>query len=99
MTPTCCGYDAFMRTTVTLDADVVVDLKRQARQSGRSFREVLNEAVRRGLRSKDAPPRVPYRLKPVSLGGVLPGMNLERALRLADALEDEATARELEMRK
>jgi hypothetical protein len=88
-----------MRTTLTLDADVAADLKRQVRQSGKPFREVLNDAVRRGLRAKDAPARAPYRLKPVSLGGVLPGVDLDRALRLADALEDETTARELEMRK
>lgn len=88
-----------MRTTLTLDADVAADLKRQAQKTGRPFREVLNEAVRRGLRARNAPARAPYRLKPMSLGGVLPGVDLDRALRLADALEDEATARELEMRK
>ena len=88
-----------MRTTVTLDEDVAADLKRRAHRTGRAFREVLNEAVRRGLRAEDAPPGKPYRLKPVSLGGVLPGINLDRALRLADALEDEAIARELELRK
>lgn len=84
---------------MTLDDDVAADLKRLARKTGRPFREVLNDAVRRGLLAKAAPAKAPYRLKPVSLGGVLPGVDLDRALRLADALEDEATARELEMRK
>jgi hypothetical protein len=82
---------------LTLDDDVAADLKRQARKTGRPFRDVLNDAVRRGLQA--TPAKAPYRLKPVSLGGVLPGVDLDRALRLADALEDEATARELEMRK
>jgi hypothetical protein len=81
-----------MRTTVTLDADVAADLKRRARRSGRPFRDVLNDAVRRGLRVEDAPPGKPYRLRPASLGGVLPGIDLDRALRLADALEDKAIA-------
>jgi len=84
---------------LTLDDDVAADLKRQARKTGRPFREVLNDAVRRGLQAKATLAKAPYRLKPVSLGGVLPGVDLDRALRLADALEDEATARELEMRK
>lgn len=84
---------------MTLDADVAADLKREVRQTGKPFRVVLNEAVRRGLRARDSKPEAPYRLKPASLGGVLPGVDLDRALRLADALEDEATARELEMRK
>lgn len=84
---------------MTLDDDVAADLKRQVKKTGRPFREVLNDAVRRGLRATVVPGKSPYRLKPASLGGVLPGIDLDRALRLADALEDEATARELEMRK
>ena len=84
---------------MTLDPDVAADLKRRARRSGKPFRQVLNDAVRAGLRSQDAPPTRPYRLTPVSTGGVLPGIDLDRALRLADALEDEAVARKLELRK
>jgi hypothetical protein len=38
-----------MRTTVTLDADVEMLLRRVVQQSRRSFKEVLNNAVRRGL--------------------------------------------------
>ena len=88
-----------MRTTLTLNADVAADLKRRARRSGRPFRDVVNEALRIGLRAQTAPAARRYRLPPVSLGGVTPGIDLDRALRLADALEDEAIARKLEMRK
>ena len=88
-----------MRTTLTLDPDVAADLKRRARRSGKPFRQVLNDAVRAGLHSQDAPATRPYRLTPVSTGGVLPGIDLDRALRLADALDDEALARKLELRK
>lgn len=88
-----------MRTTLTLDADVATELKRRARNTGRPFREVLNDAVRRGLHAQDAPAGKPYSLTPASLGGVVPGVDLDRALRLADALEDEAVARKLELRK
>ncbi len=38
-----------MRTTVTLDADVELLLRRAVQQSQQSFKEVLNNAVRRGL--------------------------------------------------
>jgi hypothetical protein len=38
-------------------------------------------------------------LTPRPLGGVRPGLNLDKALRLADALEDEGIARKLELRK
>lgn len=88
-----------MRTTVTLDPDIAADLKRRARRSGKPFRQILNDAVRAGLRAQDAPPARAYRLEPVSGGGVQPGIDLDRALGLADALEDEALARKLELRK
>ncbi len=41
----------------------------------------------------------PYRLKPASLGGVLPGLDLTKALQVAASLEDEEIARKLELRK
>lgn len=92
-------YDASMRTTVTLDPDVAADLKRRARRTGRPFRQVLNETLRAGLQAQEAPTPQPYRITPVSLGGVVPGVDLDHALRLADALDDEALARKLELRK
>ncbi len=88
-----------MRTTLTLDPDVAADLKRRSRRSGKPFRQVLNDAVRAGLRAQDAPPPRPYRLKPVSMGGPLPGINLDKALQLAGALEDDEIARKLALRK
>ena len=45
-----------------------------------------------------AKPR-PYRIKTVSLGGIVGGGSLEKALQLADALEDEELARKLHLRK
>lgn len=88
-----------MRTTLTLDPDVAADLKRRVRRSGKPFRQILNDAVRAGLRAQDAPPPRPYRLKPVSMGGPLPGVNLDKALALAADLEDEEIARKLALRK
>ena len=38
-----------MRTTLTLDDDLFMALNERARATGRSFKEVVNEAVRRGL--------------------------------------------------
>ena len=84
---------------MTLDNDVAADLKQLARKTGRPFKEIVNDALRAGIRARKAPTPRRYRLKPVSLGGVAPGVDLDRALRLADALEDEARARTLELRK
>jgi hypothetical protein len=43
-----------MRTTLTLNDDVAVTLKREAQRAGRSFREIVNETLRRGLESRRA---------------------------------------------
>ena len=93
-------YDAPMRTTLTLDDDLAMTLKEAAYREGTSFKAIVNEALRTGLAHLSSSSRArPYRLEPASLGGVKPGIDLDRALRLADALEDESIARKLELRK
>ena len=89
-----------MRTTITLDDHIAKALKHAAHRSGKSFKQVVNEALRAGLAGGEAPgkPRR-YRIKPAALGGALPGMDLTQALRLADALEDQELARKLALRK
>jgi hypothetical protein len=75
-------------------------LKVLAHRSGKPFRRVVNETLQAGLAAAESPPRARrYRLRPVSLGGVMPGIDLTKALRLADALEDDEIARKLELRK
>ena len=88
-----------MRTTLTIDDATARALKDLAHKSGKSFKQVVNESLRAGLDATRVAPRKPYRLKPAALGGVLPGINLDKALALADALEDQEIAAELELRK
>jgi hypothetical protein len=88
-----------MRTTLTLDKDLAVALKEEARRSGRPMKRVVNETLRAGLAARKAPATRRYRLTPASLGGVVAGVDLDKALRLAEVLEDEAIARKLELRK
>lgn len=59
-----------MRTTLTLDDDVAQALRETVRTSGRSFKEVVNEALRDAL-ATDATPtrRVPrFRVHPKACG-------------------------------
>ncbi len=86
-----------VRTTVTLDEDVAAKLKQAARERGVSFKVVLNDAVRAGLNGQ-SPPARPYRIeaRPMS---VRPGINLDKALRLAGELEDEEILRKMALRK
>jgi hypothetical protein len=41
------GLKRPLRTTLTLDDDLAAALNRKARHSGRSFKEVVNAAIRR----------------------------------------------------
>jgi hypothetical protein len=86
-----------MRTTVTLDPDVAAKLKALARQRGISFKQALNQAVRAGLRARPQPP--PALTRYTQPMGLRPGVNLDKALQLAAALEDEELVRKLELRK
>jgi hypothetical protein len=88
-----------MRTTLTIDDGIAKALKELAHKAGKPFKEVVNDVLRAGLSAARAPKAKPYRVKPVSLGGVTPGINLDKALALADALEDQEIAAELELRK
>ncbi len=44
-----------MRTTLTLEPDVVARLKQEVRRTGHSFKQVVNELLRRGLVAPDKP--------------------------------------------
>jgi len=86
-----------MRTTLTLDDDVAARLRQLARQTGRPFKQVVNEALRAGLA-----PGSPEQAEPVMPSfdlGLLPGVELIRARQLAAELEDQETIRKLELRK
>jgi hypothetical protein len=85
-----------MRTTVTLDPDVAARLKEFARARGVSFKEALNSAVRAGLAAGRA--AQPYRTPSRALG-LRAGLDLDKALRLADDIEDAEIMRKLELRK
>ena len=89
-----------MRTTITLDDRLGRALKNLAHRTGKPFKQVVNETLRAGLEAREAPPSArPYKLKPVSLGGALGGVDLTKALHLAAALEDEEIVRKLRLRK
>lgn len=79
-----------MRTTVTLDADTEALLRRRMAERHISFKQALNDAVRAGL-GRAAAPAPPFRTPTFDLG--LPAVSLDRALQLADELEDEELLR------
>ena len=86
-----------MRTTVTLDDDVVAKLREVARERNISFKEALNTSVRLGTGVAEGSSRA-YRV-PTQPLGLRPGVNLDKALQLAAELEDAEIVRKLELRK
>ena len=89
-----------MRTTLTIDDNIARQLKEIVHRSGKPFKTVVNEALRAGIENnRIARVTKPYRLKPVAMGEVQGPYNLDKALQLADHLEDEEISRKLLMRK
>ncbi|WP_028925502.1 CopG family transcriptional regulator [Pseudonocardia acaciae] len=86
-----------MRTTLTLDDDVAAMLHRVAKERGISFKEAVNTALRAGLTAGVPQPRR-FRMQTSNMG-VVPGVNLDKALQLAAELEDEEIIRKLELGK
>jgi hypothetical protein len=78
-----------MRTTLTLDHDVAESAKALTGKLGRPFRQVINEALRKGLREmrKPAKPK-PYRTKP-GASGLRPGINIDNVQELLSEMEGE----------
>lgn len=81
-----------MRTTVTLDPDVHKLLEEAAHRERKSFKAVLNDAVRRGLSPRPRRARKGYQVVPHH-SKLHPGIDAAALNRLADELEDEAALR------
>jgi Ribbon-helix-helix protein, copG family len=78
--------DVSKRTTVTLEDDVVRRLHSEARRTGRSFKEVLNEAVRLGLDRALKPTTTEFHVQPRDMG-LLPGLALDDISSLLEQVE------------
>ncbi|MFM7266051.1 MAG: hypothetical protein ACKOZW_10785 [Cyanobium sp.] len=81
-----------MRTTLTIDDDLLRQLRQKALDSGTPFKQVVNTMLRAGLRRSEVVATEPaaYRLPTFSIGALAPGVDLTKATALAAALEDEA---------
>ncbi len=77
-----------MRTTLTLDEDVAAKLKSLARRTGRAFRDVVNETLRRGLADARQPQvRRGFKVEARDLGRRRPGLSLDNVAELLDQVE------------
>lgn len=84
-------YDVFMRTTLTLEPDVAQALKSRLKEQNAPLKQVVNEALRRGLATEPEKPRKPFRVSARSMG-FRPGIDVQKLNQLADELEVQAFA-------
>ena len=78
-----------MRSTLTLDKDVAIALERLRKTRRASLKQVVNDALRQGLRQMACvppPPRRRFRTRAVSLGRCLVGNvdNIAEVLAVAE---------------
>lgn len=76
-----------MRTTLTIDDDVAASLERLRKARRGSLKDLVNEALRRGIKDMTArpKPREPFRTRAVDVGEVLiPVDNVSEALAVAE---------------
>ncbi|MBI5014219.1 MAG: type II toxin-antitoxin system VapB family antitoxin [Deltaproteobacteria bacterium] len=78
-----------MRTTLSLDDDVIDKARQVAAKRSTSFRSVVNEALRVGLEEVEkSTRRRPYRTKPHDMG-LRPGYDLDNVQELIAHAEGE----------
>jgi hypothetical protein len=85
-----------MRTTLTIDDDLAGLLKQRARESGVSFKDAVNRALRSGLGEEAAKTKRAKAPKTIAHSfGFKAGVDLDKLGQLADELESEAYAASL----
>ncbi len=85
-----------MRTTITLDADAEALLRKRMAERGISMKRAVNDALRSALGADPGSSRS-FRTPTANLG--VAAVNLDRALQLADELQDEELVRKSRMGK
>jgi hypothetical protein len=87
-----------MRTTVTLDPDTERIVRDLMRERGVTFKQALNDAIRAGLATtKRTGPRK-FTQKTFALGSEQ-NFRWDKALAVAESIEDEELSRKLALRK
>jgi len=76
-----------MRTTLTIDDDIVAKLKDEMKRSGRSFREIVNDMLRTGLNLRQQPQKPKkFKVRARNLG-LRPGLNYDNIRALLEQIE------------
>ena len=90
-----------MRTTIEIDDDLFKQLKETAHKSGVSLKKIVNSYLRIATEKRESIRQTePYKCQVFSMGKLRnEAIDIDKALQLADALEDGEILRKLELRK
>lgn len=76
------------RTTITIDEDLLDEVKRRALDAHSTVSEFVQESLRERLASMRKKP-APFTLNPVNTGGYQPGVEINNNAALLDLMERE----------
>lgn len=88
-----------MRTTLTLDDELLEELRKIAHRERVPFKQVVDRAIRMGLHQMATPARRRRYRTPTESMGLPKVPSLDKSLALAAALENEEVARKLAIGK
>ncbi len=78
-----------MRTTLTIDEDIVIRLHELQKNKGITFKEAVNLLLRKGLLIEEKPQKLkPFKVKARSLGKARDGFNLDKISEVLDKLDE-----------
>ncbi len=83
-----------MRTTLTIEPDVALKLKKKMASKKLSLKDAVNQALRIGLEADETYKRVRFKVEPHAFG-FKAGIDLDKLNQLADELETEEFLRKL----
>ena len=87
-------YDVYMRTTLTLEPDVVRRLRKKMEDKKLTLKQAVNETLRAGLETTVNEKRHKFVVEPHACG-FKAGVDLDKLNQLVDEMEAEAVARKL----
>ena len=80
-------YHQSVRTTLTIDDDIVAKINAEMRRSGKSFKETINETLRAGLSvRRELRAAKPFKVRTHDMG-TFPGLNYDNIGELLEQIE------------
>ena len=76
-----------MRTTISIDDQLLIEVKTVAARSGKTLSAVVEDAIRQSLATRGAARAVPLQLLKHDGGGLQPGVDLDDTSALLDLMD------------